>query len=84
MTFDKFETRLNHFGGKLVNHNYALLAVAGSTAMVEELDPYQLYWTEHPMSPIVGFWNSWRGLSGFTALSMENSLFIFGRFNLLK
>ena len=84
MTFDKFETRLNHFGGKLVSRKKTLLAVGGGTAMVEELDPSQFHWTEHPMSPIGGFRNSQFGLSGFTALSFENSLFIFGRFYLLK
>ena len=84
MTFENFETRSNHYGGKLVNHNDALLAVGGWTVIVEELDPSQFNWTEHPMSPIESFWDSRFGPYGFTALSLENSLFIFGRFYLFK
>ena len=84
MTFEKFETRFDHYEGKLVNHNYALLAVGGGTTMVEERDPAELYWTEHPMSPIEGFPNSQYGFYGFTTLSLENSLFIFGRLYLLE
>ena len=82
MTFEKFETGSNHNWGKLVSHKKTLLAVGGATAMVEELDPAQLYWTEHPMSPIEG--NSSMVLSGFTALSFENSLLIFGQLYLIK
>ena len=82
MFFDKFDTLFGHYTGKLVNHKDELLAVGGGTAMVEELDPSQLYWTEHPMSPIEG--NSSMVLSGFTALSFENSLIIFGQLYLIK
>ena len=41
MTFEKFETRSDHYQGKLVNHNNALLAVGGGTAIVEELDRHR-------------------------------------------
>ena len=85
MFFDKFDTLFGHYEGKLVNHNNALLAVGGRTTMGEERNASQLYWTYHPMSPIEGFWITRpRQVSGFTALSLENSLFIFGRLYLLE
>ena len=55
--------------------------IGGSyNAEAEEMNSNQL-WARHAMSPVNGY-DSW--FSGFTALSIETSLFIFGRLRLLS
>ena len=77
--FYQTETRFDHFGGKLVKYDNKILAIAGDNsneAMVEELNRTKLSWAEHSMSP-VKFGGFTRNLDGFTALTVEKSLFIF-------
>ena len=80
--FDQTETHFKHYGGKLVQYDNKVMVIGGqSTAKVEEINPTQLSWAEHPMSPVNG---STFALFGFTALSVEKRLFIFGRLRSLK
>ncbi len=69
--------------GKLVKYDNRVLVVGGEgTAKVEEMIPrsrqlysfVQLSWVDHPMSPV----NDMNAIKGFTALSLDKSLFIFG------
>ena len=46
-------------------------------AWVEEIDTKQLSWKENSMSPV----NGYSRIEGFTALSINQSLFLFGRFH---
>ena len=81
--FDHTETRIEHARGILVKHENKAMVIGGaSTAAVEEMDTSQLSWEENSMSPVNGY-NGTR-LFGFTALSVDKSLFIFGRLRLLK
>ena len=74
--FDKTETRFEHFDGKLVKYDKKILAIGGyDQAMVEELNRTILSWAEHRMSPV----NDYSKLWGFSALSIEKSLYIFGK-----
>ena len=74
----------DHRQGKLVKYNNKALVVGGfrSAPSVEEMNDTQLSWAEHQMSPVYGsgIWTGqlWVPLVGFTALSLEKSLFIFG------
>ena len=73
--FDKTETRFDHYLGKLVKYDNKTLAIAGrDEAIVEELNRTTLSWAEHRMSPV----NDYSELWGFSALSIEKSLYIFG------
>ena len=84
--FDQTKTK-KHIGGTLVKYDNKVLAVGGGQALVEQINDTQI-WTEHSaMSPVNTFQGTFYGqtwLSGFTAISLETSLFIFGRFHLLK
>ena len=77
--FDQTLTQFEHWRGKLVKYDNKSLAIGGKeTANVEEMNPKQLSWAEHSMSPVNGF----DILDGFTALSFDESLFIFGIFSI--
>ena len=91
--FDRTESLFEHAGGKLVKHDNNVLVVGGwriapeeemnfrIAPLVEELvNNSQLAWAEHLMSPVKGVCN----LFGFTALSAEGSLFIFGQLPVFK
>ena len=79
--FDQTETRVNHLEGKLVKYDGKVIAIAGKfSAMVEEMDPAQMSWEQHSMSPV----NGYSLLFGFTALTIEKSLFIFGELRFLR
>ena len=79
--FDHKETRFEHYEGNLVKYDNKTIVIGGSeTAEVEEMKSRETPWTEHSMSPVNGFW----GLRGFTAVSIDQSLFIFGQLHLLE
>ena len=74
--FDHKETRFEHNHGQLVKYDNKAIVIGGSeTAEVEEMTLRETPWTAHSMSPVNGF----DGLFGFTAISINQSLFIFGR-----
>ena len=74
--FDKTETRFGHYDGKLVKYDKKILAIGGyDQAMVEELNSTKYSWEKHQMSPVNGYSKLW----GFSALSIEKSLYIFGK-----
>ena len=82
-TFDRTETQFEHFYGKLVKYDNKTLAIGGlNDATVEELNSMESSWklAEHPMSPV----NGYNRLNGFSALSIEKSLYIFGESRLKK
>ena len=76
--FDQTETRFDHSVVKLVKYDNKTLVIGGDfiggDLIVEELNRMELTWAAHPMSPI-GF----DYIPDFTALTVETSLFIFGR-----
>ena len=80
--FDQTETGFEHDQGELVKYDNTVMVIGGFyNATVEKLNANQTKWEEHEtMSPVNGFSEFW----GFTALSMEKSLFIFGQFRLVK
>ena len=82
--FDQTETQFDHSKGKLVKYDNTVLVIGGDSIwtvpMAEKINPTQLSWAEHPMSPV----NDLIVLYGFTALSLKQSLFIFGLLRLLK
>ena len=74
--FDHTKTRFEHHRGKLVKYGNKTLAIGGEdVAVVEELNFADWSWAEHPMSPV----NNYSRLYGFSALSIEKSLYIFGK-----
>ena len=81
--FDHTETRSDHYGGKFAKYDNKTWAIGGyNDAMVEELDTTESSWkyAEGPMSPV----NDYSKLYGFSALSIEKSLYIFGESRLNK
>ena len=79
--FDYTETRFGHHEGKLVKYDNKTLAIGGRlAATVEELDYIKCSWTEHTMSPV----NNYNILNYFSALSIDKSLYIFGKLRLQK
>ena len=80
--FDQTKTIFEHHFGTLVKYDDKLLAMGGEySATVEEMNQIELSWSEHPMSPVNGFNSTF---NGFTAVSMDKSLFIFGKSRKLK
>ena len=59
-----------------MKYDHKTLAIGGEEgAIVEELNSADLLWAEHPMSPV----NDYSYFRGFSALSIEKSLYIFGK-----
>ena len=76
--FDHTETRFEHESSKLVKYKGKVMVIGGfQGAWVEEIDTKQLSWKENSMSPV----NGYSRIEGFTALSINQSLFLFGRFH---
>ena len=87
INFEETQSIFNHHEGKLVKYDDKAIVVGGRfTAEVEEMDSAQAPWTVHPMSPVNGYpGGDWGNpLFAFTALSISNSLFIFGQSRLTK
>ena len=74
--FDPSRTQWYHRDGKFVKYDKKLLVIGGwGNAAVEEFNHKELSWKYHEMSPVNGL----SILASFTALSIEKSLFIFGK-----
>ena len=76
------QTDFDHFDGTLVKYDNKLLALGDEMTKVEQMGALRK-WTLHPMSLMYNFREFGypaSELSGFTAISLETSLFIFGQF----
>ena len=79
--FDLTQTRDSHSAGKFVKYDNKTLAIGGwSSSRVEELNRTTLSWADHPMSPVEGS----SSLDGFTALTVDKSLFIFAQRSVIE